>query len=71
MVKGAWPMPLPPAPFSLGVECVGTIVALPTDASVLSDDEYRARGFAVGTRVVSVSPPPPPMPHSHHVVSVS
>ncbi|KAM5545502.1 hypothetical protein V8D89_000540 [Ganoderma adspersum] len=55
MVRGAWPMPLPQSPFSLGVECVGTIVALPTDTSVLSDEEYRARGFAVGSRVVSWS----------------
>ena len=60
MVKGAWPMPLPPAPFSLGVECVGTIVALPMDTSVLSDEDYKARGFAVGGRVVSVSRPPAP-----------
>ena len=47
--------PLPPFPFSLGVECVGIIVALPTDQEALSDEEYRVRGFAVGSRVASVS----------------
>ncbi|KAI1793737.1 NAD(P)-binding protein [Ganoderma leucocontextum] len=52
---GAWPMPLPPFPFALGGECVGTIVSLPTDKSVLSDEEYRVRGFAVGSRVVASS----------------
>ncbi|KAI1793736.1 NAD(P)-binding protein [Ganoderma leucocontextum] len=50
---GTWPMPLPPFPFTLGIECVGTIVTLPTDNDALSDEEYRVRGFAVGSRVVS------------------
>nr|VWP01538.1 Plp [Ganoderma boninense] len=44
-----------PFPFAPGVDCLGTIVALPTDEGALSDGEYRVRGFAVGGKVVSAS----------------
>ncbi|PIL27058.1 hypothetical protein GSI_10197 [Ganoderma sinense ZZ0214-1] len=54
-IQGTWPLPLPPFPFTLGIECLGTIVALPTDKAVLSDEEYTVRRFAVGSKVVSWS----------------
>ena len=44
-------------PKALGMEAAGTIVALPTAESVLSNKDYKARGFRVGGRVAIVSPP--------------
>ena len=52
--KGAFPMPIPPLPQPLGSEAAGTIVALPTDESVLSDEEYKLRGFRLGAKVALV-----------------
>lgn len=44
-----------PFPAILGNESAGVIVALPTDGTVLSNDEYKRRGFEVGGKVVTVS----------------
>ncbi|RPD78426.1 NAD(P)-binding protein [Lentinus tigrinus ALCF2SS1-7] len=40
-----------PPPKALGAEAAGTIVTLPTDESLLSSEDYKARGFHVGGRV--------------------
>ncbi|RPD63772.1 NAD-P-binding protein [Lentinus tigrinus ALCF2SS1-6] len=53
--KGTFPVPIPPLPQPLGAEAAGTIVALPTDQSVLSDEEYSIRGFRIGAKVALVS----------------
>nr|GAT59850.1 predicted protein [Mycena chlorophos] len=47
--KGLYPVKAWPA--VLGVEASGTIVALPTDESVLNDSDYKKRGYTVGARV--------------------
>ncbi|TFK78826.1 NAD-P-binding protein [Polyporus arcularius HHB13444] len=49
--SGNVPFPVPPPPKPLGGEAAGTIVALPTDEGVLSNEDYRARGFRVGDKV--------------------
>ncbi|KAF7303124.1 USP domain-containing protein [Mycena kentingensis (nom. inval.)] len=47
--KGLYPVKEWPA--ILGVEAAGTIVALPTDEAVLSDPEYKKRGYTIGAKV--------------------
>ncbi|KAI0717241.1 NAD-P-binding protein [Cerioporus squamosus] len=49
--SGMVPFPIPPPPKPLGGEASGTIVALPSDEAVLSNEEYKARGFRVGNKV--------------------
>ena len=51
--KGLYPAPK--FPFQLGQEGAGTIVALPTDPKVLEDEDYKANGLTLGTRVFVVS----------------
>ncbi|KAI0348244.1 NAD-P-binding protein [Trametopsis cervina] len=46
--------PITSFPFVLGSEISGTIVALPTDESVLNHPIYKARGFKVGGRVAAL-----------------
>ncbi|KAF8313079.1 NAD(P)-binding protein [Clavulina sp. PMI_390] len=41
-------------PFTLGQECTGTIVKLPTSSQVLEDDAYKRRGFQLGDRVAVI-----------------
>ncbi|KAM5543351.1 hypothetical protein V8D89_003225 [Ganoderma adspersum] len=43
--------PLPTLPTALGVEAAGTIVALPTDESVLNSEAFQRRGFEIGGKV--------------------
>ncbi|KAI0717237.1 NAD-P-binding protein [Cerioporus squamosus] len=43
--------PVSPPPKALGSEAAGIIVALPTDEAVLSNEEYKVRGFRVGGKV--------------------
>ncbi|KAI0936935.1 hypothetical protein AcV5_004952 [Taiwanofungus camphoratus] len=38
-------------PLVLGMEASGTIAALPTDEKVLNDEEFKKRGFKVGSKV--------------------
>lgn len=47
-------------PIRLGAESAGVVVALPTDDSVLKDEEYKQRAFTEGAKVVVVS-----MPHEN------
>ncbi|KAF8120114.1 chaperonin 10-like protein [Mycena galopus ATCC 62051] len=47
--KGLYP--LKELPGAIGAEMSGTILALPTDETVLEDPEYRKRGFTVGAKV--------------------
>ncbi|KAL7285067.1 hypothetical protein ACG7TL_000158 [Trametes sanguinea] len=47
--KGLYP--IKSFPQILGMEASGTIVSLPTDSAVLNDEEYKKRGFKVGSRV--------------------
>ena len=47
--------PLPSLPAALGVEAAGTIVALPTDKTVLNSDAFKKRGYKVGGQVACVS----------------
>ncbi|KAJ7724252.1 NAD-P-binding protein [Mycena metata] len=47
--KGLYPVE--EFPTAIGAECSGTILALPTDESVLEDPEYKKRGYTVGARV--------------------
>ncbi|KAI9060499.1 NAD-P-binding protein [Trametes sanguinea] len=47
--KGLYP--IESFPQILGMEASGTIVSLPTDSAVLNDEEYKKRGFKVGSRV--------------------
>ncbi|KAI0777784.1 NAD-P-binding protein [Trametes elegans] len=47
--KGLYPIKSFPQP--LGTEAAGEVVALPTDAGVLGDEEYKLRGFKVGGKV--------------------
>lgn len=42
-------------PLVLGMEASGTIAALPTDEKVLNDEEFKKRGFKVGSKVAVVS----------------
>ncbi|KAJ7103185.1 hypothetical protein B0H15DRAFT_811292, partial [Mycena belliarum] len=44
--------PVKELPAIIGVEMSGTIVALPTDKSVLEDPDYKKRGFNAGSKVV-------------------
>ncbi|KAL0951871.1 hypothetical protein HGRIS_008531 [Hohenbuehelia grisea] len=48
-VDGLYPFPSLPA--TLGKEASGTIVALPTDKSVLEDEDFKKRGYSVGQKV--------------------
>ncbi|KAK7063927.1 USP domain-containing protein [Favolaschia claudopus] len=48
--KGLYPVQ--EFPSVLGGEMAGTILALPTDDSVLNDPEYKKRGFTVGAKVI-------------------
>ncbi|KAJ7102476.1 NAD-P-binding protein [Mycena belliarum] len=48
--KGLYPLKEFPA--VIGTEMSGTVVALPTDKSVLEDPDYKKRGYNVGTKVV-------------------
>jgi len=41
-------------PAIIGKETAGTIVALPTDPTVLSDITFKQNGFAVGKKVAAV-----------------
>ncbi|KAI1785868.1 NAD-P-binding protein [Ganoderma leucocontextum] len=50
--KGSFPLPHLPA--ALGVEAAGTIVALPTDETVLNSDAFRKHGFKVGGKVACI-----------------
>jgi NADPH2:quinone reductase len=55
------------------MEVSGTVVRLPTDEAVLNHPEFKQRGFAVGSKVATVSlysTPPRAMffLHSVHVV---
>ncbi len=63
--SGNVPFHVPPPPKPLGGEAAGTIVALPTDEGVLSNEDYRARGFRVGDKVAIVSALFPMIPPSH------
>ncbi|KAF8215817.1 adaptin N terminal region-domain-containing protein [Mycena galopus ATCC 62051] len=47
--KGLYP--LKELPGAIGAEMSGTILALPTDETVLEDPEYKKRGFTVGAKV--------------------
>ncbi|KAI0714836.1 NAD-P-binding protein [Earliella scabrosa] len=47
--KGLYP--IKSFPQILGMEASGTIVALPTDEAVLASDEYKKRGFQIGSKV--------------------
>ncbi|KAI1785866.1 NAD-P-binding protein [Ganoderma leucocontextum] len=47
--KGKFPLPHLPA--ALGVEAAGTIVALPTDETVVNSEPFRKHGFQVGGKV--------------------
>ncbi|EKM48389.1 uncharacterized protein PHACADRAFT_179513 [Phanerochaete carnosa HHB-10118-sp] len=49
--KGLYP--IKSFPQALGREASGTIVALPTDPNVLSDERYKARGYKIGQRVAA------------------
>ena len=49
--------PISSFPQPLGTEAAGDIVVLPTDEKVLSDEEYRLRGFSLGGKVAVVSDP--------------
>ncbi|KAJ7040261.1 NAD-P-binding protein [Mycena alexandri] len=42
--------PVQEFPTAIGAESSGTILALPTDKSVLEDPEYKKRGYTVGAR---------------------
>ena len=46
------------------MEASGTVVALPTDASLLSNEEYQKRALQVGSRVSVVRPTLPSHPHT-------
>ncbi|KAJ7625599.1 NAD-binding protein [Roridomyces roridus] len=50
--SGRYPLPIN-QPMALGCEISGTIVALPTDESVLEHAIYKKHGFSVGARVVA------------------
>ncbi|TBU21784.1 NAD(P)-binding protein [Dichomitus squalens] len=67
--RGVWPLPLPPFPFALGVECAGTIVSVPTDDEVLKDEEYKVRSLKIGGRVVSFGMAFPNGPMSEYFVT--
>ncbi|KAJ3010261.1 hypothetical protein NUW54_g2540 [Trametes sanguinea] len=47
--KGLYPISSFPQP--LGTEAAGEVVGLPTDDKVLNDEEYKLRGFKLGTKV--------------------
>ncbi|KAJ7109860.1 NAD-P-binding protein [Mycena epipterygia] len=47
--KGLYPLERFPA--AIGTELSGTILALPTDQTVLEDPEYKRRGYTIGARV--------------------
>ncbi|RPD63745.1 NAD-P-binding protein [Lentinus tigrinus ALCF2SS1-6] len=48
-IPAAFPIASPPK--ALGMEAAGTIVALPTDEGLLSNGDYKARGFRLGGKV--------------------
>lgn len=50
--KGLYP--IKSYPQVLGMEASGTIVALPTDESVLSNEEYKKRSLQIGSKVAVV-----------------
>ncbi|KAI9063529.1 NAD-P-binding protein [Trametes sanguinea] len=50
--KGLYPISSFPQP--LGTEAAGEVVGLPTDDKVLNDEEYKLRGFKLGTKVAVV-----------------
>jgi NADPH:quinone reductase len=50
--KGLYPVPSLPS--GLGKEGAGTIVALPSDPSVLNDPAYKRGNFQVGGKVATV-----------------
>lgn len=43
-------------PAVLGKETSGTIVALPTDESVLSNETFKKQGYKIGGKVAAVGP---------------
>ena len=47
--------PSPTLPMALGAEAAGTIVALPTDETILNSEAFQKRGFQVGGKVACVS----------------
>ncbi|KAI0673801.1 NAD-P-binding protein [Trametes maxima] len=47
--KGLYP--IKSFPQVLGMEASGTVVSLPTDPAVLNDEEFKKRGFKVGSKV--------------------
>ncbi|TBU61183.1 NAD(P)-binding protein [Dichomitus squalens] len=49
--KGLYP--ISQFPQALGREAAGEVIALPTDESVLSNEEYKLRGLKVGARVAA------------------
>ena len=50
--KGLYPVAQFPS--ILGREAAGVIIALPTDESVLNDEEYKLRGLKIGSKVAVV-----------------
>ncbi|CAL1709099.1 unnamed protein product [Somion occarium] len=48
---GIYPVKSFPAHF--GSEASGTIVSLPSDSDIVNDEEYKLRGFAIGTKVAA------------------
>ena len=60
--KGLYPIDA--FPKALGSEAAGEIVALPTDASLLSNEEYQKRALQVGSRVSVVRPTLPSHPRT-------
>ena len=60
--KGLYP--IKSFPQILGMEASGTVVALPTDASLLSNEEYQKRALQVGSRVSVVRPTLPSHPRT-------
>ncbi|RDX42967.1 NAD-P-binding protein [Lentinus brumalis] len=52
--KGLYP--IKSFPQILGMEASGTVVGLPTDASVLANDEYKKRALQVGSKVAVILP---------------
>ena len=50
--KGLYPIKEFPA--VIGTEASGTILALPTDESILNNPDYKRRNFKVGGKVAAV-----------------
>lgn len=46
--------PVPSMPYRFGLEGSGVVVALPSDPSVLQNEDFVKRGFKIGSKVVFV-----------------